>query len=111
RLNLTASQNFEILASYVLPGEAEGLHGQSPDPVRDGASRTFLVYAAERLSWLSASGHAAPPRGAEAQQEHRTLLSLFPLFERLTPDKVPLVRERLDVLRSYMTTKQANAAS
>lgn len=110
RLNLNALENFEILAVYVLPSEAEALHGQIPDPMRDVACRKFLVYAVERLLWQSSSGHVSPPRGAEAQQEHRTLHSLLPLFERLTPDKVALVRERMDVLLSNMTTKQANAA-
>lgn len=111
RLNLTASENFEILSVYALPSEAEALIEQIPDPTRDATLRKFLAYAAERLSWQSASGHAPPPRGAEAQQEHRTLHSLLPLFERLTPDKVPLVRQRMHVLLSNMTTRQANAAS
>ena len=110
RLNLNVSENFEVLAVYVLPGEAEVLHGQVPDPMRDEASRKFLAYATDRLLWQSTSGHISPPRGAEAQEEHRTLHSLLPLFERLTPEKVALVRERMDVLLSNMTTKQANAA-
>ena len=110
RLNLNAPENIEILAVYVLPGEAAALYGQTPDSMRDAASREFLAYAAARLLWLSASGHTSPPRGAEAQQEHRTLQSLVPLFERLMPDKVALVRERMDVLLANMTTRQANAA-
>lgn len=110
RLNLTASENLEILSVYVLPNEAEVLHGQIPGPTRDFASRTFLSYAADRLSWQSATGHANPPRGAEAQQEHRVLQSLLPLFERLTPQKVALLRERMDVLLSNMTSKQASGA-
>lgn len=109
RLNLNSPENVEILAVYVLPGEAEALHGQVPDSMRDAASREFLAYTTERLLWLSASGHPSP-RGAEAQQEQRTLQSLVPLFERLMPDKVALVRERMDVLLSNMTTRQANAA-
>ena len=110
RLNLNAAENVEILGVYVLPGEAEALHGQAPDSMRDAVSREFLAYAAARLLWLSTSGHTSPPRGAEAQQEHRTLQSLVPLFERLMPDKVGLVRERMDVLLANMTAKQANAA-
>jgi hypothetical protein len=110
RFNLNAPENVEILAVYLLPGEAEALYGQAPDSMRDAASREFLAYAAARFLWLSTSGHPSPPRGAEAQQEHRTLQSLVPLFERLMPDKVTLVRERMDVLLSNMTTKQANAA-
>lgn len=110
RFNLNASENFENLAVYVLPSEAEALHGQAPDLMRDVASRKFLAYATDRLLWQSTSGHISPPRGAEAQQEHRTLRSLLPLVERLMPDKIALVRERMDVLLSNMTTKQANAA-
>lgn len=111
RLNLNASENLEILAVYVLPNEAEALHGHVPDPMREASARTFLAFAADRLLWHSATGHANPPRGAEAHQEHQILQSLLPLFERLRPEKVPLVRERMDILLANMTTKQAKAAS
>ncbi|HEX5704314.1 MAG TPA: hypothetical protein VFX97_14015 [Pyrinomonadaceae bacterium] len=110
RQNLNASENLEILSVYVLPSEAEAFYGQPPDPSRDDAVRPFLAYAADRLLWQSATGHANPPRGAEAQQEHRVLESLLPLFERLTPQKVALLRERMGVLLGNMTTRQADAA-
>jgi hypothetical protein len=111
RSRLTAMDDFETLAIYVLPTEDEVFYGRSPDSKSTGsaATRDFLGYASARLMAQSASGHAMIPRGAQAHEEYRTWQGLLPLFENLAPEKVSLVRERMTILAAAMSPQQANA--
>lgn len=108
RASLHSPETLETLAAYVLPSEHE-VYGRAAADRNAAARRNFLRYAAERLAAQSAAGHAPAPQAAEAQHEYRLLQSLLSLFEGLAADKLPLVRERMAVLRSAMSPRQADA--
>jgi hypothetical protein len=110
RANPTAPENLETLAIYVLPTQDpshDRIPASTPAPV-PGLSH-FLAYASERLAAQSAAGHMVSSEGADSPHEYRTLQALLPLFERVMPDKVPLVRDRMAALSAAMSSRQTDA--
>jgi len=117
RTNPMLSDELGSFAIYVLPGEADLFFGNDPanDVTRIPAVRMFLDYVYSGLVQWSL-GNAASPNAANgldaerADSDYQTLKNILPLFERLQPERVAFVNERMGTLLSFMTTRDANAA-
>ena len=100
-------ENLGSLAIYVLPTEEDRFYGRSPldDPSRTASIKSFLDYVFNGLMQTNDQIDAT-----RAEASYRTLNSVLPLFQRLQPERVSFVNQKIGAMRALMSPKGTSAA-
>ena len=112
RTNPLTSDQFRSFALYVLPSEEDRFYGRDPvdDPSRVLTSARFLDYVFNGLTQVASNPTDNEIDAARADTDYHLLKSILPLFQRLQPDRVSFVNQRMGVLLALMSPVDANAA-
>lgn len=105
RQRSTSLGNLGLLAYYVLPTEEERFSGQDQltDTTRRNVTEQFLNCFYEVIS------SQTNIEIATAQQDYIALQMTLPLFNKVLPDKVTIVRARMDEIAKLISSKQLSA--
>ncbi len=108
----TASDHFGSFAIYVLPTEEDRFYGRHPmdDPSRAVSIKAFLDYVFTRLNQTASNSAGTEIDAARIETIYRTLKEILPLFQRLQPERVSLVNQRMGAMLAHMSPGDARAA-
>jgi len=106
--NPMASDDLQSFASYVLPTEEDHFYGKTPidDPSRTLSIMSFLDYVFNGLTTSNHPDIEVSP--ARADINYHTLQNVLPLFQRLQPERVLFVTQRMGAMLTLISPKESD---
>lgn len=106
RIRQNTTGDVAILAEYILHHEY-----MSAEEQKRTAIGGFLIFVLEGAALKAAAGNPVSTEARENQEEYSMLQGLLPFFNLNMPDKIPIIENRMGILRIALAGTQDKTSS